>query len=274
MWREVLVAVLYGLLEGVTEWLPVSSTGHLILFGRMLSFSVRQEFSELFLVLVQLGAILAVAVLFWQRLSPFCRDAGKRREVLLLWSKVLLATLPSVVMGLLLDDWMEAHLYTPVVVAVALIVYGIAFLLLEKRRKRIPFLGETEEIGTRTAFLVGCFQVLSLVPGTSRSGATILGGILLGLSRPAAAEFSFFLGVPTMLGAGVLKCAKFFGAGFTLTVAEAVILSVGVATAFLTSLAVIRFLMDFVRRHSFAPFGVYRILLGGTVLLAYLMGEV
>lgn len=271
MWRDVLVAVLYGFLEGVTEWLPISSTGHLILFGRMLSFSVRQEFSELFLVLVQLGAILAVVVLFWQRLSPFRRDAGKRRAVLLLWGRVLLATLPSVAIGLLLDDWMEAHLYTPVVVAGALIVYGIAFLLVEKCRKRVPSLGETEEISARTAFLVGGFQVLSLVPGTSRSGATILGGMLLGLSRPAAAEFSFFLGVPTMLGAGALKCAKFFGAGLTLTAAEAVILQVGVATAFLTSLAVIRFLMDFVRRHSFAPFGVYRILLGGAVLMAGLI---
>lgn len=272
MWRDVFFALLYGILEGVTEWLPVSSTGHLILLDAVFSLSVRQAFLELFQVVIQLGAMLAVAVLFWQRLSPFRLDVRERRAALLLWSRVLLAVLPSVVIGLWLDDWLEAHLYTPVAVATALIVYGIVFLWIESIRKHDPLRGQTDDVDTRTAFLVGCFQVLSLVPGTSRSGATILGGMLLGFSRPAATEFSFFLGVPTMLGAGVLKCAKFFGAGLVLTSAETVILLVGTAAAFLTSLAVIRFLMDFVRRHSFLPFGVYRILLGGAVLAAGLAG--
>ncbi len=268
MWREVLSAVLYGILEGVTEWLPISSTGHLILLDRVLSLSVREEFFSLFEVVIQLGAILAVVVIFWKRLCPFGKEPQERRETLLLWWRVLLATLPSVAVGLLLDQWLEAHLYTPVVVAAALAVYGVAFILIEKRRKRDPLAGENEEITLREAFLIGCFQTLALIPGTSRSGATILGGMLLGVSRVAAAEFSFFLGIPTMLGAGALKCFRFFSLGLVPTRTELAVLVVGTLTAFVTSLAAIRFLLDFVRRHSFVPFGVYRILLSAAVLTA------
>ncbi|MBQ8356498.1 MAG: undecaprenyl-diphosphate phosphatase [Clostridia bacterium] len=274
MWREILTAVLFGILEGVTEWLPISSTGHLILLDRVLEMPLRPAVLELFEVVIQLGAILAVVVLFWHRLNPFSRKKSKaeRGETFALWGKVLLATLPAAVVGFLLDDWMSERLYRPLVVAAALIVYGVAFLLLEKCRKRDPLTVQTADITPRIAFLVGCFQMLSLVPGTSRSGSTILGGILLGLSRPVAAEFSFFLGVPTMLGAGVLKGAKFLLEGNALTGNEVLLLSVGTLTAFLTSLVVIRFLMDFVRRHSFAGFGVYRILLGGAVWIASLLG--
>ena len=268
MFYDLLTAMLYGILEGVTEWLPVSSTGHLILLEGVLVLPLRESVRELFEVMIQLGAILAVAVLFWQRLNPFVRgkDPAQRRETLMLWGKVLLAALPAALAGLLLDDWMTARLYRPVVVAGALILYGVLFILLEKWRKRAPFTVQTGDITLRTAVLVGCFQVLALVPGTSRSGATILGGMLLGLSRSVAAEFSFFLGIPTMLGAGALKSVKFFAAGDALTGMELAMLLTGMVTAFLVSLAVIRFLMDFVRRHSFASFGVYRILLGGVVL--------
>ena len=272
MWQDVLRAVLYGMLEGVTEWLPVSSTGHLILLVRVLSLSVSTEFFALFEVVIQLGAMLAVPVIFWRRLWPFGKGGALRREVLVLWGWIATATLPSVVAGLLLDEFLTAYLFCPVVVAAMLIAYGVAFLFLEKGRKRDPFRGNFVQITPKIALLVGCFQTLALIPGTSRSGATILGGMLLGLSRPVAAEFSFFLGLPTMLGAGVLKCARFFGAGLIPSGREVLLLLVATSVAFLTSLGAIRFLMDFVRRHSFAPFGVYRILLGGVVLIAMLFG--
>jgi undecaprenyl-diphosphatase len=223
---------------------------------------------ELFEVVIQLGAILAVAVLFWRELNPFSRKKVKeeRSAAFALWGKVLLATLPAAVLGLLLDDLIATRLYHHVVVAAALIVYGIAFVLLEKYRKRDPLATQIEEITPRNAFFVGCFQSLSLIPGTSRSGSTILGGMLMGMSRPVAARFSFFLGIPTMAGAGLLKGVKFFLRGNVLTGEELILLLVGTLTAFLTSLVVIRFLMDFVRRRSFAPFGVYRIVLGALVL--------
>lgn len=272
---DLLKTVLYGILEGVTEWLPVSSTGHLILLERVLTLPMSRAAAELFEVVIQLGAILAVVVLFWKKLIPFGgffakKTATERQSTYRLWAKVLIAALPSAVVGLLLDDLISAYLFRPLVVAGALILYGVAFILIENRRKLHPFGGvlceSTENIGYRTAFLIGCFQVLALVPGTSRSGATILGALLLGLARPAAAEFSFFLGIPTMLGAGALKAIKFAIGGGTLTGQEIAVLAVGVLTAFGVSLVVIRFLMDFVRRHSFAGFGIYRILLGAAVL--------
>lgn len=268
-------AVLYGILEGVTEWLPVSSTGHLILLERVLTLPMSKAATELFEVVIQLGAILAVVVLFWKKLTPFGgffakKTAAERQNTYRLWAKVLIAALPSAVVGLLLDDLISAYLFRPLVVAGALIFYGVAFVLVEKRRKAHPFGGflceSTADISYRTVFLIGCFQVLALVPGTSRSGATILGALLLGLARPVAAEFSFFLGIPTMLGAGALKVAKFAAGGNTLTGREVPVLVVGTLTAFLTSLVVIRFLMDLVRRHSFVGFGIYRILLGAAVL--------
>ena len=270
MWYELLVAAIYGIVEGVTEWLPISSTGHLILLERVLALPLRPAVRELFEVLIQLGAILAVAVIFWRLLWPFAKEKAKRRAAWALWGRVLLATLPAALMGLLLDDWITAHLFRAPVVAGALIVYGVAFLLIERYQKNRSTVQETTHISYRTALGVGLFQMLALLPGTSRSGATILGGMLLGLSRTVAAEFSFFLGIPTMLGAGALKSVKFFADGNVLTVNEAVLLTVAAATAFLVSMAVIRFLTDFVRRHSFAGFGVYRIVLGGAVLLLFL----
>lgn len=266
MWRDVLIACLFGVLEGITEWLPVSSTGHLILLQDVLALPVRPEVFELFEVLIQLGAILAVAVLFRDRLNPFSRRKGaeERRAALVLWGMVALAVVPSVIAGLLLDDFLTEKLYCAPVVAAMLILYGVLFLLPE--REGHAKIMHAEGVNARTALLIGCFQVLSLIPGTSRSGATILGGITLGLSRPAAAEFSFFLGVPTMLGAGLLKGIKFWRAGLFLTPYEGILIAAGTLTAFLVSLAAIRFLLDFVRRHSFAAFGVYRILLGVAVL--------
>ena len=270
MWQEIIKAILFGILEGVTEWLPISSTGHLILLNDVLCLSMRPAVLELFEVVIQLGAILAVAVLFWQTLNPFTRTKSKaeRAAAFALWGKVLVAVLPSVVLGFLLDDFLNVHFYNAPVVAAMLIVYGVAFLLVE-RRARIPKTGTVEDITPRTAFGVGLFQVLAMIPGTSRSGATILGGVLLGLSRPAAAEFSFFLGIPTMAGAGLLKAVKFFAAGERLTPSDGILLGIGTLTAFWVSLVVIRFLMDFVRRRSFAPFGVYRIALGAAVLVLH-----
>ena len=273
-----LKAVLYGILEGVTEWLPVSSTGHLILLERVLALPLSPAAITLFEVVIQLGAILAVPVLFWQKLTPFGGQmtGEARKNTYRLWGCVLIAALPSAAVGLLLDDWLTAHLFRPLVVAGALVLYGLLFVGLEKWRKRHPFAGflfeNAEDVPPRTAFLIGCFQVLALVPGTSRSGATILGALLLGLSRPAAAEFSFLLAIPTMLGAGLLKGVKFFWEGNVLSGGEAAVIALGMLTAFLASLLVIRFLMEFVRRHTFVGFGVYRILLGAAVAVTLLFG--
>lgn len=262
---QFLKAFFFGALEGITEWLPISSTGHLILLGRLVCFEVSPAFFELFEVLIQLGAILAVVVLFWRKLNPVAGDKSpdERRNTWALWGRVLLATIPSAIVGLLLDDWLDAHLYNAITVSVTLVLYGILFLLPWRQGA-----GDTERMTPRTALGIGCFQVLALIPGTSRSGATILGGMLLGQSRGSAAEFSFFLAIPTMLGAGGLKVVKFFLEGNSLSGNEALLLLVGASTAFAVSLAVIRFLLDFVRRHSFAAFGIYRILLGAAVFLA------
>ena len=261
-----LYAALFGILEGVTEWLPISSTGHLILLEHFVKFPTRPAFFELFEVVIQLAAIAAVVVLYFHTLNPFAaqKSPAARRDTWRLWGLVLLAALPSAVIGLLLDDFLDEHLFNPFVVALALILYGVAFILLEKRRKLAPSGGQ---ITKKTALGVGLFQVLALVPGTSRSGATMLGGTLLGLSRTGAAEFSFFLGIPTMLGASALKCVKFFWEGNALLQEEVWMLAVGALTAFLTSLAVIRFLLNFVKHHGFTGFGIYRILLGAVVLL-------
>ena len=262
---SVLYAALFGILEGVTEWLPISSTGHLILLDHFLVFPARPAFFELFEVAIQLAAILAVAVTYLERLNPLAKQKSPsaRRATWRLWGLVALATLPSAAIGLLLDDFLEEHLFNPTVVACALIFYGLAFLFLEKRRKRAPSGGQ---ITKKTALGVGFFQVLALIPGTSRSGATMLGGTLLGLSRERAAEFSFFLAIPTMLGASALKCTKFFLEGNDLLQEEVLMLAVGALVAFLVSLVTIRFLLGFVKRHGFWGFGIYRILLGVAVL--------
>ena len=269
MWSRLVLSVVFGIVEGVTEWLPISSTGHLILLEHLVSFGVSDAFFELFEVVIQLGAILAVAVLFWGKLNPFARrkSAAERRESFALWGRVMIAALPSALVGLLLDDWLDAHLYNAVVVAAMLILYGVGFLLVERKCKGTIAVGSTEAISTRAALGVGCFQILALIPGTSRSGATILGGMCLGLARPVAAEFSFFLGIPTMVGAGALKGVKFALSGAVLSGEEWLLLITASVTAFLTSLVVIRFLLDFVRRRSFAVFGAYRIVLGAAVLI-------
>ena len=271
---ELLKTVLLGIVEGITEWLPISSTGHMILLNEFISLDVSEAFWEMFEVVIQLGAILAVVVLFFGKLNPFApkKTAIEKRGTWRLWGLVILAVIPSAVIGLLLDDWLNEHLYRYEVVAIMLVVYGIAFIVIEKLRKdREVRVGSVEELGWKDALLVGGFQVLSIVPGTSRSGSTILGGMLFGLSRTAAAEFSFYLAIPTMAGASLLKMAKFFMDGNTLGGEEIIILLVGLVTAFLVSLLVIRYLMDYVRRHSFSAFGVYRIVLGVLVLGYFLL---
>lgn len=268
-WIELLKALLFGVVEGITEWLPISSTGHLILLDELVKLKVSPEFMDMFEVVIQLGAILAVILLFFHKLNPFApsKSSIEKKDTWVLWFKVVIAIIPSGIIGVLLDDWMTAHLHTPVVVAAALILYGIAFLFLEKLRPQDSVrVHEVGQIDYKTAFLVGCFQVLSLIPGTSRSGSTILGGMLLGLSRGASAEFSFFMAIPTMVGASGIKALKFILSGNPITGLEWGVLGVAFLSAFLVSLVAIRFLMDFVKKHSFSAFGWYRIALGLLVL--------
>lgn len=265
MMVELLKALLFGILEGITEWLPISSTGHLILLDELVKLKVSSEFMDMFEVVIQLGAILAVFVLFFHKLNPFdpSRSSLEKKNTWVLWLKVVIATIPSGIIGVLFDDQMTEHLHTPVVVATALILYGIVFLFLEKLHPQDSVrVHEVGQIDYKTAFLVGCFQVLSLVPGTSRSGSTILGGMLLGLSRGAAAAFSFFMAIPTMVGASGIKALKFILSGTPITGPEWGVLGVAFLSAFLVSLISIRFLMDFVKKHSFSAFGWYRIALG------------
>lgn len=271
---ELLKAVLFGIVEGITEWLPISSTGHMILLDQLVKLQVSQEFYEMFQVVIQLGAILAVVLLFFHKLNPFSSKMSPkaRNQTWQLWFKVVVAVIPSAVLGLLLDDWMEAHLYNYVVVAIALIVYGVAFLYLEQGNGRIaPRIKSVHAIDYKTALLIGAFQCLSLIPGTSRSGSTILGAILLGVGRSAGAEFSFFLAIPTMVGASGLKLVKFLASGVSVTGVEIGVLVVGCLVSFLVSFLVIKALMDYVRSHSFRVFGIYRIALGIVVLIYFLI---
>ncbi len=269
MFIEILKAILFGIVEGITEWLPVSSTGHIILLDEFVKLNVSEAFMEMFEVVIQLGAIGAVVLLFFQKLNPFSpkKDDAQKKSTWQLWFKVVVAVIPSAVLGLLLDDWMDEHLYNFVVVAITLIVYGVAFLFVEKwNTKRIVRVGSVFEIDYRTALLIGAFQCLSLIPGTSRSGSTILGAILLGVGRSAGAEFSFFLAIPTMLGASGLKLVKFLLSDVSATATEIAVLLVGCVVSFLVSLLVIKGLMEYVRKRSFGAFGVYRIILGTAVL--------
>jgi len=269
---EVLKAILFGIVEGVTEWLPVSSTGHLILLNEFVTLQVSEEFQSMFDVVIQLGAILAVIVLFFHKLNPFApsKSSGEKKQTWSLWFKVVAAIIPSGVVGVLFDDWMDAHLHNGIVVSIALIVYGIAFILLERRNqgKYGRTISDVHDIDYKTALMIGLFQCLSLVPGTSRSGSTILGAILIGVGRSAGAEFSFFMAIPTMLGASAIKGLKFLLSGVEATGTELSVLAVGCVVSFVVSLLVIRGLMENVRRHSFSAFGVYRIVLG-IVVLAY-----
>ena len=294
---ELAKAAVYGVVEGVTEWLPISSTGHMLLLNQFLTMDVSEDFWNMFLVVIQLGAILAVCVMFFHRLNPFSpsKSAGEKRDTWSLWGKTIVACIPAAVIGIPIDDWMEANLGSPFVIAAALIVYGIAFIVIETVRERrasavvstgkhfsTPDLGDAptrseladagarvqtlEGLDWKTAIGIGLFQVLSIVPGTSRSGSTIIGGLLLGCSRTVVAEFTFFLAIPVMFGASALRLAKYFLAGNMFSGTEAAVLGVGCLVAFLVSLAVIRFLMAFVRKHDFKPFGWYRIVLGVAVI--------
>ena len=266
---EVLKAILFGIVEGVTEWLPVSSTGHMILLDEFVRLKMSAEFYDMFEVVIQLGAILAVILLFFHKLNPLSpkKDQLQKENTWQLWFKVVVAVLPSAVIGLLLDDWMDAHLYNYVVVAIALVIYGVAFIFVERLNQRRELqVKDVYDIDYRTALLIGCFQCLSLIPGTSRSGATILGAILLGVGRSAGAEFSFFLAIPTMLGASALKLLKFMLSGVSATGTEIAVLVIGCVVSFVVSLRVIKALMEYVRKHSFSVFGVYRIILGVVVL--------
>ena len=271
---EILKAIFIGIVEGITEWLPVSSTGHMILVDEFIKIKMSEEFRELFLVVIQLGAILAVPVLFWNKLNPFSRKKTKteQRATWNLWGKVIVGVLPAAVMGLLLDDFLDEHLYNYIVVSIALVVYGIAFILVEKFNKNKSYrIEDVHDLTYKDAVVIGAFQVLSLIPGTSRSGSTILGGMLTGVSRTASAEFSFFMAIPVMLGASLLKVVKFFAEGYTATGDELLILTIGIVVSFVVSLIAIKFLMNFVKKHSFTPFGIYRIVLGIAVIGYFLI---
>ncbi len=283
---EILKAILFGIVEGVTEWLPISSTGHLILLNEFVNLNMSDEFRSMFDVVIQLGAILAVIVLFFHKLNPFSpgKSVKEKNQTWSLWFKVIVAIIPSGVVGVLFDDWMDAHLHNAIVVAIMLIVYGIAFIVVERRNTRGTFqrvstkdgptvsrlkdnkINNVYDITYRTALIIGLFQCLSLIPGTSRSGSTILGAILIGVGRAAGAEFSFFMAIPTMLGASAIKGLKFILSGVEATGTEIAVLIVGCIVSFVVSLAVIRGLMEYVRKHSFSAFGVYRIVLGILVL--------
>ena len=272
---ELLKAVLFGIVEGITEWLPVSSTGHLILLNEFVTLNVSEEFNSMFDVVIQLGAILAVIVLFFHKLNPFAPSKSKaeKSQTWNLWFKVCAAIIPSGVVGVLFDDWMDEHLHNGIVVSIMLIAYGIAFLLVERRNqgKHLKQINDVHAIDYKTALMIGAFQCLSLVPGTSRSGSTILGAILIGVGRSAGAEFSFFMAIPTMLGASAIKLLKFLLSGVAVTGTEIGVLLVGSVVSFIVSMLVIKGLMEYVRKHSFSVFGIYRIILGIIVLGYFLL---
>ena len=271
LFANIIKAIFLGIVEGITEWLPISSTGHLILFDEFIKLKENAAFMEMFNVVIQLGAILAVVVLYFNKLNPFSPSKTKieNRETWSLWFKVVVAVLPSAVIGLLLDDWLNTNLYNFITVAIMLIVYGIAFIIIERRNKqRTPRATKLTDITYRFALIVGFFQILALIPGTSRSGATILGGILVGASRFVAAEFSFFLGIPTMFGASLLKIVKFIADGNTFGMESIIVLLVGTVVSFVVSIIAIKFLMNYIKKNDFTVFGWYRIVLG-ILLIGY-----
>lgn len=273
---DILKSILFGIIEGITEWLPISSTGHMILLEKICKFKeVSENFFEMYLVVIQLGAILAVVVMFWNKLWPFKKkrlENGKSKvavkpRIIELWFKVIVGSIPAGIIGLIFNDLLDKYLYNYITVAITLIVYGVLFIIVENfNRHRQPKVRKLTELSFKDSFFIGCFQALSLIPGTSRSGSTILGGIILGESRRVASEFTFFLAVPAMFGASLLKIVKF---GFAFTVTEFVILAIGMITAFAVSLVVIRFLMNYIKKHTFTAFGIYRIILGAIVLITY-----
>ncbi|CAI3255459.1 undecaprenyl-diphosphate phosphatase [Enterococcus cecorum] len=263
-------AIILGIVEGITEWLPISSTGHLILVDNILKMQISKEFTSMFNVVIQLGAIMAVVYLYFNKLNPFDQQKSKleQKQTWDLWLKVVVACFPSAIIGLLFDDWLDAHLYKPFPVALMLIIYGIGFIWVENRNRNIkPKCTDLNRFTYKAAIMIGVFQVLALIPGTSRSGATILGGILIGASRYVAAEFSFFLGIPTMFGASGLKIFKFIKNGNFFDLQSTFILLTGMVVSFIVSVLVIKFLMDYIKKHDFSVFGWYRIILGSIIIL-------
>ncbi len=271
---EILKAILFGIVEGITEWLPISSTGHMILLNELLPLKVSDEFYSMFEVVIQLGAIMAVVVLFWQKIWPFqWKDRTKpviKKDIFIMWFQIVAACIPAAVVGLLFDDVLEKYLYNYVVVALALIVFGVAFIVVENRNRGVrPVVTSLRQMTYKTALIIGMFQLIAAVfPGTSRSGATIVGALMIGVSRTVAAEFTFFLAIPVMLGASLLKLVKY---GFAFTGQEVWILLTGMIVAFVVSLFVLKFLMDYIKKHDFKVFGYYRIALGALVLLFFLI---
>ena len=270
---EIIKSIILGIIEGITEWLPISSTGHMILADELIHLNVTDAFKDMFLVVIQLGAILAVIILFWNKLWPFTtKEKGYiKKKSLTLWSKVIVAVIPAAVIGLFLDDLIDEYFFNYITVAATLIIYGILFIVVELyNAKRQPKIANFKDISYKTAFLIGMFQVLSLIPGTSRSGATILGAMLIGVSRSVAAEFSFYLAVPVMLGASLLKLIKF---GLFMTGTEFVILAIGMISAFVVSIIAIKFLLGYIRKKDFKFFGYYRIVLGIIVLAYFILAK-
>lgn len=278
---DIIKSIILGIIEGITEWLPISSTGHLILADEFIKLGADKEFMEMFNVVIQLGAILAVVVIFWKKIWPFTldkrngysyitkKDGYFKKSVMDMWFKVIVAILPAAIIGIPFDDYFEEHFHNYIVVSIALIVYGVFFILIENKNKNLtPKYESISDISYKTALFIGMFQALSLIPGTSRSGSTILGAILIGVSRVAAAEFSFFMAVPVMFGASLIKLLKF---GFDFTGQELTILAVGMLTAFIVSILAIRFLLDYIRKKDFSVFGYYRIFLGALVLAYFLI---
>lgn len=274
---EILKAIFIGIVEGITEWLPISSTGHMILVDEFIKMNISEEFKEFFLVVIQLGAILAVVCLYFKKLFPFeiKKVDGKNKitsnkDTWILWAKVLVACVPAGIIGLLFDDILDEYLYNSITVAIMLILYGILFIIVEKRNKgKESKINTLKEITFKTAVIIGVFQVLALIPGTSRSGATILGAILIGTSREIAAEFTFFLAVPVMAGASLYKLLKFIVKGVAMTTTELGVLAFGTITAFIVSMIAIKFLMKYIKKNDFTAFGWYRIVLGILVLIFF-----
>ncbi len=264
----ILQAIVQGIVQGITEWLPISSTGHILLLNAVWKMQVSEAFMNVFKVVIQLGSVLAVVVLYFHRLNPFSKrkTPEQKKRTFSLWGKVLVGSIPVAVIGLLLDDFIDLYLSIPAVIAAALILYGIAFIWVENRR-RTPTITHMRDLDYKTALKIGCFETLSLIPGTSRSGSTILGAMLLGTTRPLAAEFSFFMAIPAMVGASGLKLVKSFAGGVSFMGREWVALIVATAVSFVVSLFAIRFLMGFIKKHNFKPFGIYRIILGIVVLI-------
>ncbi len=269
---EILKAILFGIVEGITEWLPISSTGHMILLDEFIHLGVSEEFYKLFEVVIQLGAILAVVIMYFKTIFPwgFGKTKKDTKDTLNLWGKILVACIPAAIIGILLDDWLDEHLYNSVVVALALIIYGIAFIIMESKNIGSRSTKKLNDISYKQALGVGAFQLLSLIPGTSRSGSTILGGLALGLERSVAAEFTFFLAIPVMVGASLLKLLKYIlNVGFVFKASELLLLGVGCLVAFIVSILIIKFLINYIRKHDFKVFGWYRIALGIIVLIYF-----